>query len=105
MAERPRPPASPALTRRRAEELAGTFALLSGARRFLFLLLLARAGELSSGDIAREVGTLPAALSLELSRLRAAGVVEGRRDGRRVLYRIIDPRVRALVERLGPGAQ
>jgi ArsR family transcriptional regulator len=45
-------------------------------------------GELSVGEIEARLGMPQAKVSQLLMRLRAEGLVEARRDGRRVLYRL-----------------
>jgi len=48
--------------------------------------------------LAAAAGCSPTAASQHLSRLRLAGLVEGERDGRRVVYRIRGGHVRRLLE-------
>jgi ArsR family transcriptional regulator len=52
-----------------------------------------RGGERSVSDLVRAVGTSTANLSQHLAAMRDAGVVESRRAGRYVLYRIGDARI------------
>jgi len=57
------------------------------------LLLISRLfeGECSVGDLARETGRRQPTVSQQLGRLARAGLVASRREGNRVLYRVIDP--------------
>lgn len=76
---------------------ADTFDLLSVTGRLHLVWLLAR-GEEDVTTLAERTGaTIPAA-SQQLAKLRAAGVVSARRDGRRQLYRVDDPHIVAVVE-------
>ena len=81
-----------------AEELAGTFKVLANDTRLLLLHALVRAGELCVSDLASEVGMAPQAISNQLQRLADRRIVATRRDGNRVLYRIVDPCVPALLD-------
>jgi ArsR family transcriptional regulator len=51
-------------------------------------------------DIEAALGLGQAYVSQQLARLRAEGVVEGERSGRTVLYRVVDDRVRPVLEAL-----
>lgn len=50
------------------------------------------------GQVADALDLPPAAVSQHLNNLRANGVLTRERDGRRVLYRVIDPNVLSLME-------
>lgn len=52
-----------------------------------------RKGECSVSDLVRTVGTSAANLSQHLAAMREAGVVQARRQGRYVFYRIGDARI------------
>ncbi|WP_416971053.1 ArsR/SmtB family transcription factor [Streptomyces sp. 4F14] len=54
--------------------------------------------ELPVSKLAEIIGAHVAATSQHLARLRAAGLVDSRRDGTRIYYRTTGPRVRALLE-------
>jgi DNA-binding transcriptional ArsR family regulator len=73
-----------------------SFALLSDATRVRMLWAL-REGELDVTTLARVAGCRPTVASQHLSKLRFAGLVEGRRAGQRVLYRLRGGHVRALL--------
>ncbi len=80
-----------------AEELAGTFKVLANDTRLRLLHALVRAGELCVSDLATEVGMAPQAISNQLQRLADRRIVGTRRVGNRILYRIVDPCVPALL--------
>lgn len=50
------------------------------------------------GELARHLGLTPAVVSQHLANMRANGIVQRRRDGRFVLYTVIDPNAAALIE-------
>jgi DNA-binding transcriptional ArsR family regulator len=68
--------------------LAEHYALLGGETRLKILVLLDRAGELCVCDLAKVLEMTPAAISQHLSRLRSGRLVESRRDGMTIYYRI-----------------
>jgi DNA-binding transcriptional ArsR family regulator len=94
----------PALAERRlidgelAGELAGTFKVLANDTRLRLLHALARAGELCVSDLAAEVVMAPQAVSNQLQRLADRRIVATRREGNRILYRIVDECVPALLD-------
>ena len=59
----------------------------------LGLIEALRRGEHSAGELVDAVGTSPANLSQHLAAMREAGVVQARREGRYVFYRIGDLRI------------
>jgi DNA-binding transcriptional ArsR family regulator len=63
--------------------------LLASERRLILLCRL-RQGEASVGDLAHHVGLAPSAASQHLAKLRAEGLVETRRDGQTIHYRLAD---------------
>jgi DNA-binding transcriptional ArsR family regulator len=76
-----------------------TFDLLSVPGRLHLVWLLA-SEELDVTTLAQSTGaTIPAA-SQQLAKLRAAGVVTARRDGRRQLYRVDDPHIVSVIEEM-----
>jgi DNA-binding transcriptional ArsR family regulator len=76
-----------------------TFDLLSVPGRLHLVWLLA-GQELDVTTLAQATGaTIPAA-SQQLAKLRAAGVVTARRDGRRQLYRVDDPHIVSVIEEM-----
>lgn len=83
----------------RATEVAGLLALMGNPKRLLILCRLAEA-EMSVGVLAGAVGLSPSALSQHLARLRAAGVVDTRRDGQTIHYRLASEEVRRIMAAL-----
>src|SRR3954465_13932626 len=73
-----------------------SFALLAEPTRVRMLWAL-RDGESDVASLAAAAGCRPTVASQHLSKLRFAGLVEGRRDGRRVLYRLRGGHVRSLL--------
>jgi DNA-binding transcriptional ArsR family regulator len=86
------------LTGPQAGELAGLFKLLANDSRLRLLHALERAGNLCVSDLARTVGMTPQAVSNQLQRLVDRRVLEPRRVGNSITYRIVDPCVTALLE-------
>lgn len=76
---------------------AGTFDLLSVPGRLHLVWLLAE-GESDVTTLAERTGAAVPATSQQLAKLRAAGVVTARREGRRQLYRVDDPHIVTLVQ-------
>ncbi|MBB3809189.1 ArsR/SmtB family transcription factor [Pseudochelatococcus contaminans] len=56
--------------------------------------------ELSVRQIEDLLGIRQPGLSQQLAELRTAGLIEGRKEGREVFYRLADARVRTIVETL-----
>lgn len=78
---------------------AATFDLLSAPGRLHLVWLLA-SGEYDVTTLAELTGANVPAASQHLAKLRAAGVVAARRDGRRQLYRVEDPRISSVIEQM-----
>jgi DNA-binding transcriptional ArsR family regulator len=78
------------------EEVARRFALLGDPTRLRVVRTLHEAGESSVQEVAVATGTSVANASQHLARLRDAGIVRRRRDGRRVQYSVADPTIDAL---------
>lgn len=78
---------------------AGTFALLSSPAR-LHLVWLITNGPFDVGTLAKRVGLNIATVSQHLGKLRLAGVIAARREGRRQIYVVEDPHVIALVDQI-----
>lgn len=76
-----------------------TFDLLSVPGR-LHLVWLLGTGELDVTTLAQSTGASIPATSQQLAKLRAAGVVAARRDGRRQLYRVEDPHILVVIEQM-----
>ena len=70
-------------------------------RERLAILVLLAAGPLCVGELERQVGMRQAALSQQLAKLRADGIVDAERQGRHKLYRIQSAQVLAALRSLG----
>ena len=90
---------SAAALQERAEDVAARLALIANARRLLILCELAK-GERSVGALQRAVGLGQSALSQHLARLREAGMVDTRREGQTIHYRLCDPDLEILMDAL-----
>lgn len=73
----------------RADHVAERLALVANAKRLLILCELAK-GERSVGMLQQAVGLGQSALSQHLAKLREAGMVDTRRQGQTIFYRITD---------------
>jgi DNA-binding transcriptional ArsR family regulator len=73
-----------------------SFALLADATRVRMLWTL-RDGEADVTTLAQAAGCRPTVASQHLSKLRFAGLVDTRREGRRVLYRLRGGHLRRLL--------
>jgi DNA-binding transcriptional ArsR family regulator len=80
------------------EDAARLFSLLGDPTRLRLVRELHDAGELPVGELAARTGTTLANASQHLLRLAAAELVERRRAGKRVVYRIVDPRLEQLCD-------
>lgn len=83
-----------------AAEAAAALKSLAHEGRLLVLCFLADSGELSAGDLTRRVGMSQSAMSQHLARLREDGLVDTRKDGLAVFYRIADPKVHDILDLL-----
>lgn len=89
----------PLISSARAAALAGLFKVMANDTRLRLLHALAREGELGVTALARAVGMKPQAVSNQLQRLADRGILDSRRNGNGILYRIVDPCVVALLDR------
>jgi DNA-binding transcriptional ArsR family regulator len=89
-------------------EAAAAFGLLASAARLHIVWVLAQ-GECDVSGLAERVGGALPAVSQHLTKLKLAGLVRSRREGRRVVYLVDDPDVvkvvRLLVGRLTDRAE
>lgn len=81
-----------------AEEEASVFRALADPTRRQILEDL-RAGELTAGEIAHRFPISAPSVSRHLSVLRAAGLVQERRDANRIFYSLVDARLALCVGR------
>jgi len=89
----------PLLSDGQAGRLAALFKTFSNSTRLRLLHALVQAGEMCVTDLARAAGMKPQAVSNQLQRLVDRGILASRRGGNNVLYRIVDPCVRVLLDR------
>lgn len=80
-----------------ARPAADLLRVLANERRLQVLCALRRQ-ELSVGQLAEHVGLSQSALSQHLARLRADRVVDTRRDGQAIFYRIADGEVMTVLD-------
>lgn len=73
------------------------FAMLADATRVRIILALKNAGEMSVNLLADVVGKSAPAVSQHLAKLRLARMVQTRRDGTTVFYRLMDEHASELV--------
>jgi len=66
------------------------YALLAGETRLKIMVLLNETPELCVCDLATILEMTPAAVSQHLSRLRSGRLVQSRRDGMTIYYRLVD---------------
>lgn len=83
-----------------ADLIAGRFRALSDPTRLRILDQLRRREELSVGELTEALGTSQQNVSKHLGALRAEGFVARRKQGTSSLYRIADPAVLELCDRL-----
>jgi DNA-binding transcriptional ArsR family regulator len=88
-----------AVTQAQLDVAAATFDVLSVASRLSLVVLLA-SGEYDVTTLAELTGQAIPATSQQLAKLRAAGVVTARRDGRRQLYRVDDPHILTVIDQM-----
>lgn len=81
-----------------AAGLAELFKVLANDNRLRILHVIHLAGEVSPSEIAERVGASQQSVSNQLQRLADQRIVHARREGQRVLYRIIDPCVPGLMD-------
>jgi len=82
-----------------AREASEFIKALSHEGRLVILCLLAE-GEKSVGEIEQLLEMRQPAISQQLARLRADGLVEARRDGKNIHYSLVHPQVRQVIETL-----
>lgn len=78
------------------DEASGFLKKLSNPDRLLVCCALAE-GELSVRGLEDLLGIRQPGLSQQLAELREAGLIEGRKEGRQIFYRLADPRVAELI--------
>jgi len=82
-----------------ADDAASVMRALSNPARLRLLCALV-SGEKSVGELEKVLGASQSYVSGQLARLRSEGLVACDRDGRIIRYRLSDPRVTPVLERL-----
>ena len=88
--------------------MADHYSLLAGETRLKIIALLSGSGEMCVCDLASVLEMTPAAVSQHLSRLRSGRLVQSRRDGMTIYYRMTesaDGLQAALLRELEPVAE
>ncbi|KTT67722.1 transcriptional regulator [Sphingomonas sanguinis] len=95
-----KPPMDLATFEKKAGGVADTLKALGNARRLMLLCKLVEHGEVTVGDLARDVGLSQSACSQHLAKMRDEGLVTYRRESQTLWYAIADPRVETLLATL-----
>jgi len=80
-----------------AARVASVLKLLANENRLLILCRLAITGEMPVGDLSKTIGLSQSALSQHLAKLRADGLVDFRRQGQTLFYRLADEQAAQLL--------
>jgi DNA-binding transcriptional ArsR family regulator len=83
----------------KAEQATEVLMAMANAKRLMVLCNLL-GGEKSVGELAELVDLAPSALSQHLGKMRALRLVETRRDGQTIYYRLASKEVTAILETL-----
>lgn len=89
----------PALLRAAAGEAVAALKALGNPERLLLLCQLSQ-GELSVSELEAALGIHQPTLSQQLGVLRREGMVDTRRDGKKIIYRVADERLLTLLQTL-----
>lgn len=89
----------PSLAPELLQDMAGTFGLLSSTMRLHIVWVLAH-GDCDVGTIARQVGGTVPTVSHHLAKLKLAGLVRSRREGRHQVYLVDDPHIVTIVRQM-----
>ena len=84
----------------KASGVADMLKALGNARRLMLLCKMVEHGEVTVGDLARDVGLSQSACSQHLARMRDEGLVAYRRESQTLWYSIADARVETLLATL-----
>ena len=83
-----------------AADVAQILRALANERRLMILCKLVEWGEANVNSLAEAVGLSQSALSQHLAKMREEEIVEFRREGQTLWYRVADPRIRLLLKHL-----
>lgn len=95
-----KPPMDLATFEAKAVQVADTLKAIGNARRLMLLCKLVEHGEVTVGDLARDVGLSQSACSQHLAKMRDEGLVSYRRESQTLWYSIADARVETLLATL-----
>ncbi len=84
------------------QQAAATFGLLASTMRLNIVWVLAH-GEADVGTLAELTGGTVQAVSQHLAKLKLAGLVRSRREGRHQVYLVTDPQLTQLVRQMVHG--
>lgn len=87
----------PAVLRQAAGQAVCALKVLANEERLLLLCQLSQ-GEMSVGDLEAALDIHQPTLSQQLGVLRNEGVVNTRRDGKRIFYSVADPKLLQMLE-------
>jgi ArsR family transcriptional regulator len=96
----PRAPTDFAAFEANATEVAQVLRALANERRLMILCKLVERGEANVTTLADAVGLSQSALSQHLAKMRDEGIVDYRREGQMLWYRISEPRIELLLAQL-----
>jgi DNA-binding transcriptional ArsR family regulator len=88
----------PLITPAQAADLEDVFKVLANDTRLRLLHALVRSEELCVTELAEAMGMTPQAVSNQLQRLAGRGILDSRRNGNNIYYRIVDPCVPSLLD-------
>jgi DNA-binding transcriptional ArsR family regulator len=88
----------PLLTTLQAGGLSAVFKVLANDTRLRLLHALVRTEEIRVTDLANLLGMKPQAVSNQLQRLSDLRILASRREGKNIVYRLVDPCVRMLLD-------
>jgi ArsR family transcriptional regulator len=83
-----------------AAQVAQILRALANERRLMILCKLVEWGEANVTTLAEAVGLSQSALSQHLARMREEGIVDYRREGQTLWYRIAEPRIELILAQL-----
>ncbi len=90
---------SPEIMKKRATEVAEHLKTLAHPVRLMLVCTLVQ-GEYSVGQLEEELDVHQPTLSQQLTVLREAGIVETRRDGKQIFYRLVEAKTARLIASL-----
>ena len=94
------PTFDPVTFHQKASEVAKILQALANERRLMILCKLVEWGEANVTTLAEAVGLSQSALSQHLARMREEGIVDYRREGQTLWYRIAEPRIELILAQL-----